>query len=255
MARTKLTQQQLKEIKKRAKPVEYGSVSVDEYGNLVEVKSDFDKRIIRGYGVIWGQRNLFGEIFVKGAFAKSIRERGPGSSAPYKIKFLNNHEDCEALSLFAVLKEDDIGLFFETVPLDDVQWADDAITQLRSGTLNNFSIGWNFVWDKIEWDDVTDSIVILEAELYEISVVAIPADMATYCMRALNGEEQVELFDQTESFINQLPKKDRLQARRLFTQTRSLINSEAETKPLSQGSEALGTEVAELDYEYLINNL
>lgn len=253
MAYKKLTTAKLREIKKRAAAIEYGSTFVDQYGNIEEVKSDFDKRIIRGYAIIWGQKNLHGEIFVKGCCAKSIREHGPDSNAPYKIKFLNDHDDAEALSLFSILKETDTGLYFETVPLDDVQWADDAIVQLRSGTKNNFSHGWNYVWDRIEFDDVNDAIVLLEISLLEISVVSIPSGMETYCMRSIGNEE--DIYDQTESFILQLPKKDRLQARHLFALHRSF----SDTRPLSHGN-APGTDEKKddekgLNIEYLINNL
>lgn len=250
--RHKITTQQVRKIKTRAAAISYGSVSVNKYGELVEVKSDFDKRIIRGYGIIWGDKNLYGEIFVKGCCAKSIREHGPGSNAPYQIKFLNQHSQAQAMALFAVLKEDDIGLYFETVPLDNVSWADDAIEQMRSGTINNFSHGWNYVWDKIEYDDTNDAIVLLEIDLFEISPVSIPAGMNTYCVRSV--ETPSELYDDIEDFIHTIPKKDRLQARNLFAQQKALLQVE----PVSHG-EPLNEEKPPIekaiDYEYLLNNL
>src|SRR5688572_11337305 len=106
------------EAKKRALPLNRRALSVNEYGELATVENtDLDKRIVKGYLVLWGKRNYYNEKFVKGCFAKSIREHGPGTTAAYEIKFLNQHLQREPLSLFAVLKEDDIGLYFETVPL------------------------------------------------------------------------------------------------------------------------------------------
>lgn len=208
---------------------------------------------MRGYGVIWGQKNEFGEKFVKGAFAKSIREHGPGSNAPYQIKFIYNHRTCDPLSLFAILKEDDIGLYFETVPLDPIDVSDKVLVQLRSGTLNNFSLGFNFVWDRVEWDDADDSLVVLEGILYEISVVTIPADMETYAARSI--EDMGELNDDIEDYIDQLPRKFRLEARALFARQKSLVDLDSplqhrakapnEAEPVAQG----------INYNYLLNNL
>lgn len=244
-------------LRKKADPIKYSSTSVNAAGQLIGAKtavSDFDKRIIRGYAIIWGQKNLNGEIFVKGCCAKSIRERGPQSNSQYKIKFLNQHKQSEAMALFNVLEEDDHGLYFETVPLDDVDWANDAITQLRSGTLNNFSHGWDYIWDKIEWDDVNEAIVLLEIDLYELSVVTIPSGMETYCIRSM--EDQEDMNTDILTFINQLPRAHRLEARRLFTLQKSLVKNE----PFEQRNTTLDTnkpteKVSDIDYNYLINNL
>src|SRR5215204_798060 len=117
-------QQKIKEIKQRAAPINYMSVSVNEMGELQTRESLLEQRVVEGYGVIWNKRNDYGEKVIKGAYSKSIRERGPGSNANYEIKFLYQHNQADPLSLFDVIKEDDIGLYFRTKPLDDVQNAD-----------------------------------------------------------------------------------------------------------------------------------
>ena len=48
---------------------------------------------------------------------------------------MNTHQILVPLALFAVLREDDFGLYFETEPLDDVPNADRTIKQINSGTL------------------------------------------------------------------------------------------------------------------------
>ncbi len=173
----------IKEVKQRAAPINYSSVSVNDMGQLTERESLLDSRVVEGYGVIWNKVNDYGEKVIKGAYSKSIREMGPGSSANYQIKFLYQHNQGDPLSLFDEIKEDEIGLYFRTKPLDDVSNADRTIKQIRSGTLNNFSIGFDYVWDKMEYDETDDSLVIKEAKLFEISVVGIPADMNTFAKR------------------------------------------------------------------------
>lgn len=243
------------EAKRKALTLNKRSLGVNEFGKLVEVKSDFENRVVKGYLCLWGQRNLHGEKFIKGCFAKSIREHGPGSNAPYQIKFLNQHRQGEPLALFAVLREDEIGLYFETAPLDEVDYANRVLVSLRSGTLNNFSIGFDYIWEagKIEWDDSDNSLVIIEGVLFEGSVVSIPSDMSTYAMRSV--EEIEALDDDLHDFIDSLPRKNRLEARSLFARMKSLIDLE---QPFEQRKRTLqGNEPANdgIDYNYLTKNL
>ena len=241
-------------LKLRSKAIEYRALSVNEFGNLVEEAEDsLGKRIVKGYLIIWNKRNLYGEIFIKGCCSKSIKERGPSSNSNYKIKFLNQHDQKDPLSLFEVLKEDETGLYFETKPLDEVASADRVLTQLRSGTLNNFSPGFIFVWDKVEWDDAQEAIVIREIELMEGSVVAIPAELGTFSIR--NVDELEQLDDDIESFISKLPKNFRMEARQLFAHQKSL----ADLEPLEQGNKALQKRSKPvkkgLDLDYILTNL
>lgn len=239
------------EVKKRAAPINYGNVSVNQFGELQTRESNLDKRIVEGYACLWGRPNDYREIFMKGAFAKSIQERGPGATSNYEIKFLYQHNQADALSLFEELKEDETGLYFRTKALDDVPSADRTLKQITSGTLNNFSMGFDFVWDRMEYDEQQDAIIIKEAALYEISVVSIPADMGTFAMRS---KEQLEdLYDDTEDFIKSLPRKQQLEARQIFARHKSLIN----VAPLELRGQAPDTDApveTGIDYDYLLNH-
>ena len=190
---------------------------------------------------------------MKGAFAKSIDELGPKSNSNYKIKFRDRHG--KTRSLFEEIYEDEIGLFFRTKPLDDVSWANDVLTQLRSGSLNNFSIGFNHVWDKVEWDDEDDCLVCLECNLFEISVVDIPSDMSTYAIRSVEPEY---LADDVEDFIVTLPKSKQLEARRLFAicmtlpQQEPIINDRNHSKDKSRQKKKSKNSI---DLSYVLNNL
>lgn len=221
------------QLKGKAGFIEYRRISVQE-ASVVE-KSDFAKRIIRGYLCKWGYKNDYGEKIIKGACAKSIADRGPDSQAKYKITFHWMHDPTDPLAVFAVLKEDDYGLYFETLPLDNVDNADRAIEQIRSGTLNQFSIGFYYIWDKIEYDEADDCLVLLEIDLVEGSVVTRGADDMTYALRSKDYDTTMsELHDTIEDFINTLPRKDRFQARQLFTQQKALVEVEkrkAKLKP------------------------
>lgn len=241
----------INEIKNRTAPISYSNVSVNELGQLTERKTLLDQRIVEGYGCIWGSRNSHGEIFTKGCFAKSINEYGPESDNNYKIKFRDDHN--KPCALFAELKEDETGLYFRTVPLDDVPWANDLLTQLRSGTINNFSNGFRFIWDKVQWDEETDSLVILEARLFEISAVAIPSDLATYAVRSLEEAEYVA--EDTEDFITSLPKSKQLEARKIIARNISLAMQEPDVIDKRSLPKNDKPTPKAIDYNYLLNNI
>jgi len=237
----------IEQLRKTAPPIAYNNVVITERS------SNLDKRIVEGYGVIWGVRNSHGEKVVKGAYSKSIKENGPGSDNPYQIKFRDEHG--KACGLFEELREDETGLYFRTKPLDDVQWANDLLTQLKSGTINNFSIGFRFLWDKLEWDDTDDSMIILEARLLEISAVAIPSDEATFAIRA--QEEPEYLQEDTEDFILSLPKSRQLEARKIIARNISLATRQEPVKPIKvKPPKKVAKPIkAKVDYQYLIKNL
>lgn len=206
------------QLRKAEKPIEYSSVTVDNNGELQERESLLDKRIVEGYALIWGSVNSHEERFVKGCCAKAIKEIGPGSNSPYQLKFRDEHG--RVCGLFETIKEDEIGLYFKTVPLDNVPWANNLLTQLKSRSINNFSIGFNHVWDKVEWDDLLDCLVCLEIRLMEISAVAIPSDSATYAIRSVETMEDVN--EDVREFISLLPASKQIVAKKLFTRCFSL---------------------------------
>jgi HK97 family phage prohead protease len=248
------------ELKTKAAPINYRNLSVNEFGTLVNTYAeDLANGIVEGYAVRWGVPNEYREVFIKGAFAKSIRENGPGSGANYELKFLYQHSQGDPLSLFEWIKEDEYGLRFRTKPLDKIDTADKALIQLRSGTLNNFSIGFDYIWEQMEYDEKNEWIVMKEARLFEISVVSIPADMGTFTMR--NREENVnDLYDDTEDFIDLLPRKLRLQAREIFARHKSLIvvdgpTAPKEQSPITEEPKSGKVQQRKLNLNYLIEKL
>lgn len=203
------------ELKKRAAPVTMSDLEVDYKGEIT------DTRVIKGYLAVWGVRDYYGTVFVKGCCAKSLRLRGVESDAKYKITFLYQHDLCEPLSLFDVLKEDDYGLYFETKPLDDIEVANRVLTQVRSGTLNQFSIGFDYVWDKMEYNEALDAVMLYEIELFEGSVVTIGGNPETYAIRGIEDKAE-DLLDDTNYFINTLPRNKQLEARQLFARHKAI---------------------------------
>ena len=143
-----------------------------------ELTYNNESRTISGYAAIFGNKDRDGDIIMRGAFAKSIADRGPQSDAKGKIMFLWQHEHTQPLGRITTLIEDEKGLYFEA-ELDHVQEADRALAQLESGTLNQFSIGFSYVQDALTYDEEKDAYIVSEVKLYEISVVSIAANPET----------------------------------------------------------------------------
>jgi hypothetical protein len=155
------------------------------------------------------------------------------------------------------LKEDDYGLYFEAVVDDpeEVPTAKRALHQINSGTINQFSAGFDYVWDKMEYDEATDSILLKEIDLYEGSAVTIGANMETYAIRSAQDLFQAKeyLHDETEDFIRTVPRKQQLELRQLIARHISLAKIEPDelrqktldnSEPIERG----------IDYKYLLNN-
>ena len=173
-----------------------------------------ESRTISGYAAIFNNKDKAGDILLKGCFAKSISDRGPESTANDKIIMLWQHDTHEPIGRISVLKEDDRGLYFEAV-IDDVERGNQAIKQLESGTLNQFSIGYSYVWEKCEYDSERDAFIVKEVVLYEISVVSIGCNELTeYLGLKAEGIDPYEaLKNDIESAIKGLPigKKEEIQ--------------------------------------------
>lgn len=217
----------VKELQLRADPVSWSGSYVDANGILqtidLKVEADETDRVIRGYLIVWGVRDTYGTTFIKGCCAKSIRERGPESNAKQKIAHLWMHDCCNPTGQFTMLKEDDYGLYFEA-SLDDVEIGDRELTQVRSGTLNQFSVGFDYIWDKVEYDEATDSLMLLEINLMEGSVVTFGSNSETYAVRSVEQLEETKatLIVDTEYFIKSLPKNKQLELRQLITRHNTL---------------------------------
>ena len=179
-----------------------------------ELNMNSESRTISGYAAIFNNRDKVGDVLLKGCFAKSIQDRGPESQANDKIIMLWQHDQHEPIGRISVLIEDEKGLYFEAV-IDDVERGNQAIKQLESGTLNQFSIGYSYVWEKCEYDEARDSFIVKEVVLYEISVVSIGCNGETEYLglKSEGIDPYEELNREVESAVKGLPirKKEEIQ--------------------------------------------
>lgn len=202
-----------KPAKESSRPIYFKTLSA------TEVKVNADSRTISGYAAIWGNRDDAGDVLVKGCFAKSIAERGPESKTNRKIIFLWMHDMDEPLGRITKLVEDDKGLYFEA-DVDKIPEGDRCLEQLNSGTLNQFSFGYMYVWDKCEYDSESDSFICKELNLFEISVVSMGCNEETGYegMKSIDvASERNKLARDTEKVLKTLPYETQLQIKQLIS--------------------------------------
>lgn len=142
-------------------------------------KEGSEEVIATGYLAAFGNIDSHKDIIHKGAFAKSINERGPEADTPRKLAFLYSHMMHIPIGRFLKLEELEKGLYYEAA-MDNIPFVKNTIEpQLKSGTLNNHSIGYNYVWDKGEYDEDKDAFHWYELETFEGSLLTLGSNELT----------------------------------------------------------------------------
>lgn len=131
---------------------------------------DAKKGIVTGYAASFNTLDADRDIIMPGAFSKTIKEQGPGSTQP-RIKHLLNHNTSQPLGLPEVLREDEKGLYYES-KIGSNSIAVDFMKMVDSGLITEHSIGFNTVRKTItnpdaDWRD--QQTQIHEVKLYEFS--------------------------------------------------------------------------------------
>lgn len=201
--------------------------------NSKDVNYDGESRTISGYASVFGNKDKAGDILIKGCFSKSIQDRGPESAANDKIIVLWMHDMNEPIGRLTVLYEDDKGLYFEA-PIDDVPRGNQAIKQLESGTLNQFSIGYQYVWENCEYDAEKDAFMVKEVKLHEISVVSIGCNGETEYLGLKSIEDAEKAYEELNAEISEVcsgmsaPKQQKIQ--RIISKVISLSSFKPENR-------------------------
>lgn len=123
--------------------------------------ADMKQGIVTGYFASFGNKDLDGDVILKGAFARTINATGPDSAQP-RIKHLQNHDSSKPLGKLTVLKEDEIGLYYES-KIGTHGLGQDFIKMVESGLITEHSIGFK----TIKQDKKSDANYMSELQLWE----------------------------------------------------------------------------------------
>ena len=157
---------------------------------------DLSSRKVTGYFAAFNNVDSHSDVIRKGAFAKSIQERGVNASGNRRIAHLWQHDMSEPIGKILELREDDFGLYFVS-ELINTQKGNDVLTMYQEGVIREHSIGFNYIADKIEHVEGEDGGFweIKEVKLFEGSSVTFGSNSETPylgSMKSLTTEERIE---------------------------------------------------------------
>lgn len=228
-----------------SRPIFYKSMPMES------IEVDEGKREVQGYLAAFDNVDMDGDIYVKGAFKKSISERGPGSKTPRKIAYLYNHSLSSPVGVFTELWEDSKGLAFKGI-LDPTDIGERLAIQYKTGSVNNHSIGHLYVWDKVEKVEINGKAAFInkESNLFEGSATTIGINENTpYMGKKSLTDDMAILKYETELFLKSLTPENEYNARQLIMKHIALTEAR-EPQPHSKADDK-----PQFDVETAIKNL
>ncbi|MFP1631587.1 HK97 family phage prohead protease [Zhengella sp. ZM62] len=119
-----------------------------------------------GYASLFGEVDLGNDLVERGAFSRSLGRRGAAG-----VRMLFQHDPAQPIGRWTELREDDRGLFVRGRLSASSARAREVLGLMRDGALDGLSIGFRTVRARKGQGGVRR---ILEADLWEISVVTFP---------------------------------------------------------------------------------
>lgn len=171
-----------------------------------EIKSGFEikdmdssKREVAVYLAKFGNVDSDNDVIQKGAFKKSIQERGPQAASNRKIAFLRHHDWEKQIGVFTKLQEDDNGLF-AVGRLGTSTLGEDAWRDYQDGIIKEHSVGFQRVSDKTKFVKDTSNplggfTLLQEVKLWEGSAVTFGANELTNVVEIMKSETKKTYID------------------------------------------------------------
>ncbi len=142
-------------------------ITLKKASPATQLKFSGDAGTFEGYASTFDVIDQGGDIVVKGAYAKTLTERGARG-----IKLLFDHNPSQPIGMWEELREDDVGLYARGRLLLDVPKAAEVYTLMRAGAVDGLSIGYRVV--NSARDTTQGARLLQEVDLREISVVTFP---------------------------------------------------------------------------------
>jgi len=187
---------------------EISKYSIKSTGEIKDMSTD--KREVAIYLSKFGNIDSDDDMIQKGAFTKSIIERGPESASNRKVAFLRYHDWEHQIGKFLTLQEDDFGLF-AVAKCGMSTKGEDAWQDYQDGIISEHSIGFQYVADKIKWvEDMTVEkggyYLITEVKLYEGSAVLFGANDMTPVVEVMKSEQRISFAQKLSSDIDSVAR-------------------------------------------------
>jgi HK97 family phage prohead protease len=161
-----------------------------EYKHLsLEFKAD-EEGTIEGYGAVYGNKDLGGDIVMAGAFAESL-------ATGRKIKMLSQHDTHSVIGVWNELIDDGKGLRVKGRILTQIQAGKEAYELVKAGAMDGLSIGYRTTRTK----DANGARMIEKADLWEVSLVTFP-------MNEMSRIDAVKAAEMSERDLERMLTRD-----------------------------------------------
>lgn len=137
-----------------------------------EIKSVSDTGAFTGYGSVFGVKDSYSDIVIKGAFANSLNKWKEKGRLP---ALLWQHKMDEPIGYYTKMVEDDNGLYLEgQLLINDDPLAKRAHAHMKAKSLSGLSIG--YILNDYDYDKEKSAFILKDIDLWEVSVVTFPAN-------------------------------------------------------------------------------
>lgn len=206
--------------------------------------TDLKQGIVSGYFAMFGNKDLDGDIIEKGAFAKTIQERGPKGKE--LIKYLLDHDRYKAVAKITSLEEDSKGLRY-AAKIGTHALGLDFVKMIESELINQHSFG--FATIKEFYDQQAKANRIKEVMMHEGSAIQfLGANPETTYIDLKSDQDAMQYLDRLEKFIRTTDCTDET----IITLETRLKSLTALLKPVDATSNDKG---ADLDSKTIIETL
>lgn len=155
--------------------------------------SDGKNLYVEGYASTFGVKDSYGDIVVRGAYLRTLRENGK------RIKLCLQHNMDDVVGKIIELKEDAYGLYFKA-KISNTTKGKDLVVLVEDEAINEISIGYSpIITERNEGDDTR---YLKDVELYEISFVSRAANrQAVITSTEVKSEKKIEELTDDELFV------------------------------------------------------
>ena len=151
-------------------------MTIEQKSLTLEVKATGEEGQIEGYGAVFGNRDSYGDIMVKGAFAETLKGRKP--------KMLWQHNMMDPIGAWDEYAEDERGLYMKGRIAIKSTKGRDAYELVKAGAIDGLSIG--YVTKDYEME--AGARLLKEVDLFETSLVTMPANAAAMVTSVKNAD-------------------------------------------------------------------
>ena len=142
---------------------------------------DIEKNgVFSGYASVFNVIDKQNDLILPGAFKKNLNNN--------KVKLLWQHDPGEPIGNIIDIYENEVGLYIVAQLLLSIQKAKDVYLMLKSEMIDGLSIGYIPV--KYDIDHETGTRLLKEVELWEVSLVTFPANLAAQVVNVKGQENE-----------------------------------------------------------------